>query len=490
MRRADGATITIMSTPLRILLIAAKTDDSLPLRLMRDHGFAYTVQRASGLNELRATLRARSWDVALLDEALSPLDVEAALVALRERGSDLPLIVITDNVSDAAAVAALRAGARDVVHRSQPGRLALTIERAALEARERRERRRVEIEFFRQAALAEALARVAGRLNTHLDRGAVINAICEETVRALDADMACVALPAEGSTQEIVGCAGHSQPLVTQALAAAERFLAGDHSGADAQTWTILDTRLLRGGRPLGTLLAVFGDPARPIGADERTLLSGLADQASIALDNAALLADLQASNEALARAYDATLEGWVHALDLRDKETEGHTRRVTAMTTRLAAAMGFDAASLAHIRRGALLHDIGKLAIPDRILHKPGPLDDAEWDLMRLHPVYAYEWLAPISFLAPALDIPYCHHERWDGGGYPRGLRAHEIPLAARIFALVDTWDALRSERPYKPAYSEIQSLQIITTEASRQFDPAVVTTFLRLLPELRARV
>jgi PAS domain S-box-containing protein len=186
-----------------------------------------------------------------------------------------------------------------------------------------------------------------------------------------------------------------------------------------------------------------------------------------------------------LAAAYDDILEGWVRALDLRDKETEGHTRRVTTLTVRLARMMGCDEETLVHIRRGALLHDIGKLGIPDRILHKSGPLTNDEWLIMKRHPVYAYEWLAPISFLAPALDIPYCHHERWDGTGYPRGLRAHEIPLAARIFAVVDTWDALRSERSYKPAISGIEALALVGVQSGRQFDPDVVRAFLTMLVE-----
>jgi PAS domain S-box-containing protein len=186
-----------------------------------------------------------------------------------------------------------------------------------------------------------------------------------------------------------------------------------------------------------------------------------------------------------LAAAYDATLEGWVRALDLRDKETEGHTRRVTTLAVRLARFMGIEGEELVHIRRGALLHDIGKLGIPDRILHKPGPLTNEEWLLMKRHPVYAYEWLAPISFLGSALAIPYCHHERWDGAGYPRGLKGTEIPLAARIFSIIDTWDALRSERPYKPAISSIEALALIAAQAGQQFDPAVVRAFLTMLVE-----
>jgi PAS domain S-box-containing protein len=183
-----------------------------------------------------------------------------------------------------------------------------------------------------------------------------------------------------------------------------------------------------------------------------------------------------------LMRAYDATIEGWAHALDLRDKETEGHSRRVTEMTVRVAQAMGLDASELVHVRRGALLHDVGKLGIPDAILLKPGPLTDEEWRVMRRHPQYAHDWLSPIAFLHPALDIPYCHHEKWDGTGYPRGLKGLQIPLAARIFAAVDIWDALRSDRPYRARWPEARVLDHIQSLSGTHLNPLVVEAFLRV--------
>lgn len=210
--------------------------------------------------------------------------------------------------------------------------------------------------------------------------------------------------------------------------------------------------------------------------------LDALAGQAAIAIDNATLFADLQRSNVELALAYDTTLEGWSRALDLRDRETEGHTQRVTEVTLRLARALGVPEADLVHIRRGALLHDIGKMAISDSILNKPGPLNAEEQEIMNRHPVYAYELLYPIAYARPALDIPYSHHEKWDGTGYPRGLRGEQIPLAARIFAVVDVWDALRSDRPYRPAWSEEQVREHIRSQAGNHFDPRVADIFLRM--------
>ena len=183
--------------------------------------------------------------------------------------------------------------------------------------------------------------------------------------------------------------------------------------------------------------------------------------------------------------AYDKTIEGWLSALDRRDKGTEDHTNRVTQMTLKFAQAAGFTDEELADIRRGTLLHDMGKLGIPDSILLKEDKLTEEEWQVMRLHPVYAYQWLSSIKFLLPALDIPYCHHEKWDGSGYPRGLQGAEIPLAARLFAVVDVWDALLSDRPYRKAWSGKDAIKYIEDQAGKHFDPQVVHEYLKMIIE-----
>ena len=211
-------------------------------------------------------------------------------------------------------------------------------------------------------------------------------------------------------------------------------------------------------------------------------LISAFADQAAVAINSARLFEELQESHRELERAYQATLEGWVRALDLRDKETEGHTQRVTILTHRLARSMGVSDAELVHITRGALLHDIGKMAIPDGILLKPGQLTDDERKLIQKHPVYAFEMLRPIDFLVPAIDIPYCHHEKWDGTGYPRGLKQDEIPFAARIFPIIDVWDALTSNRPYRKAMPHDEVRQLIRADSGKHFDPIVVEAFMNL--------
>ena len=171
--------------------------------------------------------------------------------------------------------------------------------------------------------------------------------------------------------------------------------------------------------------------------------------------------------------------------MDLRDKETEGHTVRVTELTLRMAQSMGLKEEQIIHIRRGGLLHDIGKLGVPDNILLKHENLTDVEWEIMRKHPTYAYEMLSSITYLEPALDIPYCHHEKWDGTGYPRGLKGEQIPIVARIFAIVDVWDALTSDRPYRSAWTKEETLKYIKEQSEKYFDPQVVDVFLRLVAD-----
>lgn len=235
---------------------------------------------------------------------------------------------------------------------------------------------------------------------------------------------------------------------------------------------------LIAKGRVIG-VLETFHRSVEPRDAEWKDFLLTLAGQAAIAIDNAALFNDLQTSNEGLREAYERTIEGWAHALALRDMETIEHSRRVTEMTVRLAQALGVADEQLEHVRRGALLHDIGKMGVPDHILGKPGPLDDEEWEIMRRHPAYARDMLTAINFLYPALPIPLYHHEKWDGSGYPEGLQGRHIPLEARIFAIIDVWDALTSNRPYRDAWPEDKVAQHLREQAGKHFDPAIVDAF-----------
>jgi HD-GYP domain-containing protein (c-di-GMP phosphodiesterase class II) len=235
-------------------------------------------------------------------------------------------------------------------------------------------------------------------------------------------------------------------------------------------------------GQVQGVLEVFLRSPFQP--DDEWfTFLETLSRQAAIAVDNNSLYDNLQRSNTNIVLAYDATIQGWSQALELRDKETEGHARRVTERTVQLAQLVGVPATELEHVRRGTLLHDIGKMGIPDAILLKPDKLTPDEWVIMRRHPVLAYEMLSSIAYLRPALDIPHYHHEKWDGTGYPDGLKGEQIPLYARIFAIVDVYDALTNDRPYRPAWTTARTVEYIRAESGQHFDPAIVEAFLNML-------
>jgi putative nucleotidyltransferase with HDIG domain len=239
---------------------------------------------------------------------------------------------------------------------------------------------------------------------------------------------------------------------------------------------------LMAKGRVLGVLEMFNRSPFKP-DMDWQNFLVMVAGQAAIAIDSAMMFTDLQRSNAELSLAYDATIEGLSRALDLRDKETKEHTFRVTDITVKLAAKLGVKQTDLIHVRRGAILHDIGKVAIPDQILFKPGPLVKEEWDIMRRHPDIAVELLSPVSYLEPALEIPHWHHEKWDGTGYPDGLHQENIPFSARLFALADVYDALTSNRPYRSAWSKQEAVQYIEGQAGTHFDPRITPEFLDLV-------
>ncbi|GAB4581459.1 MAG: hypothetical protein Fur0022_42060 [Anaerolineales bacterium] len=275
--------------------------------------------------------------------------------------------------------------------------------------------------------------------------------------------------------------AAQGEPVLTTNAQEDPRFT-GQHSVAIYNLRSILCAPLKVKGKVTGLIYADNRVRSGAFTHRDLHILTAFANQAAVAIENARLFNDLQRSNFELAQAYDVTLEGWARALELRDQETEGHTRRVTELTVRLAKAMGFEGEELNHIRRGALLHDIGKMGIPDRILLKPGKLTNEEQEIMKKHPVYAYEMLYPIEKLRPALDIPYRHHEKWDGSGYPGGLKGKDIPLAARIFSVVDVWDALRSDRPYRESWPAEKVRNHLREHSNTHFDPRVVDAFLEL--------
>ncbi len=356
-----------------------------------------------------------------------------------------------------------------------------------------------------QRTRAETLGRVSMALSAVLDLPTLLELICQESADLFSVDSAHVWLVQD---EYLVGFAGYGRereringlrihledPDHIGVMVLRKRsplYINDTHDSSQLRTGmssifrvqSILAVPLLIGNRAIGALQIVDNTRIDRFGPRDLDVAMQLGSHAATAVENARLYDDLHRAKEHLELAYDSTLEGWAKALEMRDSETEGHSQRVTETTLRLAAAMGVHESHWIHIRRGALLHDIGKMGIPDSILNKPAPLDEREWAVMRRHPVYAYDMLAPIDYLRQALDIPYCHHERWDGEGYPRGLRQEEIPLDARMFAVVDVWDALNSDRPYRKAWHTSDTLQYIQDQSGRHFDPRVVDTFLSLL-------
>jgi len=354
----------------------------------------------------------------------------------------------------------------------------------------------------------KALRIIDGAIASSFDLKSVLRVVLDQVVAQLEVDCADVLLldrtnellqfvqgrgfrhcEIEASliplSEELPGRAARERTLVVQSVADLQPTSDFARMVAREGFQTYIAAPLVAKEEVQGVLEVFHRSPLDPE-AEWLDFFQTMAGQAAIAIENAVLSSHLESTNEALTHAYDRTLEGWSHALELRDIETHGHTQRVSEATVLLARVVGMSEDELIIVRRGALLHDIGKLAIPDRILLKAGPLDDDEWDIMSLHPLYAYELLAPIPFLRPALDIPFSHHEWWDGTGYPRGLRGEEIPLAARVFAVIDVVDALCSNRPYCEAWPRGQVLDYVRTQAGRQFDPQVVDLFLEHLDEI----
>lgn len=243
---------------------------------------------------------------------------------------------------------------------------------------------------------------------------------------------------------------------------------------------SMLYVPLVIGEHAEGVMIVGSARGPREYSTDDIDLCRTLSAQIALAIANAQLFESVQLAAAEIRCAYDATLEGWSLALELRDEETSGHTERSAALAVELAERLGVPEWQLSHVRRGALLHDIGKMAVPDSILRKPGSLTEDEWAVMRRHPEYARQFLSQIEYLEPAMDIPYSHHERWNGTGYPQGLRGEEIPLAARIFAVIDVFDALTSDRPYRKAWSREEALAHIQLQSGIHFDPAVVSAFV----------
>jgi putative nucleotidyltransferase with HDIG domain len=490
---------------LRILFVEDAQDDvELCLRALKKGGYEIDYERVQTPEDMLAALNNRTWDLIICDFSMPRFNAPQALEVLKTTGLDLPFIIVSGTIGEEAAVSALKSGAHDFLVKGSLARLSPAIQRELKDAEERRERKRAEQALIQQLNRLSTLRSIHTAIASSLDLRVTLKIVLENVISALKADAAAVLLMRHGSGrlefaagqgfrtraiettslrlgQGLAGRAAYERRLIQaeNLTAAGVEYIRSDLLAGENFMAHFVAPLIAKG--EVKGVLETFHRSAIQPDMDWLNFLETLADQTAIAIDNLILFEDLQHSNLDLALAYDQTLEGWSHALDLRDKETEGHTLRVTETTLRLSRAMGTNETELIHVRRGALLHDIGKMGVPDSILLKPGKLTDEEWVVMRRHPQHAYDMLSKIVYLRPALDIPYCHHEKWDGTGYPRGLKGEQIPLPARIFSVVDVWDALTNDRPYRPAWSEAEALAYIREQDGKHFDPRIVEAFLR---------
>jgi PAS domain S-box-containing protein/putative nucleotidyltransferase with HDIG domain len=371
------------------------------------------------------------------------------------------------------------------------------------------ERRTTEMQINQQIQRLVALSEIDRAIISSFDQRYILNVILSQIISQLHVDAVNVLL-LDSENETLQFAAG--QGFRTRMRESARLRMGESHAGRAARERRmirLLDLRettndlsfsqmviaedfvsyigvpLIVKGKVKGVLEVFQRSTLQPY-QDWLDFFNTLVGQTAIAIENTSLFENLRTTNQELVQAYDATIEGWSRAMDLRDRETEGHTQRVTKLTLELARTLGIAESSLIHIRRGALLHDIGKLGVPDHILFKPGELTVEERQMIEKHVDFAYEMLAPIPYLKPALNIPYFHHEKWDGTGYPLGLKGEQIPIEARIFALVDVWDALLSDRPYRKAWTRERTIDYIRTQSGIHFDPRVVEYFLGLLEKM----
>lgn len=361
---------------------------------------------------------------------------------------------------------------------------------------------------WRQVRQQRALNEIDRAISSSVDREVLLDVVLDQTIKQLKVDAASILLmnPVNNTLNYVSGKGFRTYKILHTYLppedeyagrAVRENILVSAADIRDAQPpferYSILESEnfvsyfaapMISKGKMIG-VLEVFHRTKLHATEDWTSFLKTVAGQAMIAIENSALFLDLRKANLDLNKAYDATIAGWASALELRDRETQGHTKRVNRLFEALARSMGIKEDQLVSMRRGALLHDIGKMGIPDSILFKGDQLSEDEKKIMRHHPKYAYDMLLPIEYLRDSLDIPYCHHENWDGSGYPRGLKEQEIPLAARIFSVVDVYDALTTDRPYRKADLPKKALLYIRDQAGTQFDPQVVEAFINMGPD-----
>jgi PAS domain S-box-containing protein/putative nucleotidyltransferase with HDIG domain len=449
-----------MPTDLRVLIVEDSEDDAdLLLHELKRGGYNPIFERVDSRKQMVGALETKEWDLILSDFAMPGFSGHAALDIWKEKELDIPFIVISGTIGEETAVVMMKAGVSDYLMKQNLTRLNAAIDRELREASMRRERKQAE-QFLRDSELRFSLFmnNFPGLVFIEDTLGQMVyvnqqfkdllpgkDLIGQSPRDFLPSDWA--ALLSEGDERARAG------ELVS---------VTREVQTAKGERWFEM-TKFLIPRQNTNALIGVFAlDVSERVRAEKEVI----------------------AAKDSLEKAYDETLEGWARALEYHEVETLNHSRNVVGKTVELAREMGItDDEEIKHIRRGALLHDIGKMGIPISILRKPGPLDPDEWKIIKQHPLIAYNLLSPIEFLRPAMDIPYSHHERWDGTGYPRLLEGDEIPLKARIFAVVDVYYALRENRPYSSEWPPKTALDYIRRESGSHFDPDVVDAFVRLI-------
>jgi PAS domain S-box-containing protein len=451
-----------MGIPLKVLMIEDSEDDcELLIRQIRKGGYDPQYLRIDSEHALKHALDEQGWDIVLCDYSLPRFSGSEALKVFKKYNLEIPFIVISGNIGEEVAVEMMRGGASDYLMKDKLARLIPAIQRELEEFAVRRNSRIIE-ENLKDSEL---------KFSLFMDY-----------------------LPLQVLIEDTYGKIRYINRKAREMVEEKEEF---------EQTIPTLLSRLVNHKDRLNNPDEQESYPSHHVinmpGKDGDKVVEVIRFQIPQGDKNSPLLGSIawditqrqkaeeraRKAAQELAQAYDATLEGWSHALELREKETAGHSNRVVELTLQLADEFNFSHDDKVHIRRGTILHDIGKMGVPDHILLKPGPLSDDEWVIMRQHPVYAYQLLSRIPYMIPALDIPYCHHERMDGSGYPRGLKSEEIPLPARIFAVVDVWDALTTNRPYRPAWTQEAALAYINQHTGDHFDPKVVAVFNELIKD-----
>jgi PAS domain S-box-containing protein len=452
-----------IASPVLRLLIAedCESDADLILLNLESAGYAVSSARVQSAEAMREAMGRERWDAVISDYSMPGFSVQTALSIKNGIDPDIPFIVVSGTVPEETAVELMKAGAHDYLMKNKLIRLAPVLKREIMESEVRRKRKLAESSLKeREARYRNLIGNIPDMIYSFSLRYGVL--FCSPRVESM----------LGYSQEELI-----ADPDLRRSLVHPEDRPSFDKSMADCDLGKHYDLEYRILDRT-GNERWLHDRSIKISPSGEDSIVDGIASDIT---ERKRMETEVLKSNLDLSSAYDATIQGWSRALDLRDKETEGHTICVAEMTVALAKSFALGAEEILQIQRGALLHDIGKMGVPDAILLKPGPLTGEEWELMKRHPAYAYELLSPIQYLRPALDIPYCHHEKWDGSGYPRGLAGEQIPLAARIFAIVDVWDALRSDRPYRPAWEEARVIEHIRSLSGSHFDPRVVELFLR---------